>query len=254
MMLPIRLTFAVQAVAVALTGCSEQSPDETTTEPNDTSCHHDCFGYLTCVEGVVTRYLHLPVPCASWRGECPHEVAYTCERSCSTPIEKDYSASPDSLCEEGRPKSVGDPCAVESDCEPQIAVIGADHSVTNVYLRCDAELGQCVAREPPHVADWLEPCGLSVPFGVEDGHEFGFVRSSLCDGGLCLIAEQDSCIQQGCTTPCDSDDDCPMGAICQENMGDWTQTPGQRYFGSVCKPGPHNRIGVDLSCVNDTRD
>lgn len=136
------------------------------------------------------------------------------------------------MCEENRPKQVGDPCDDESDCEPQVATWEGTE-VTTVYLRCDLEQGTCVSRDPPVVEDWLAACGLELD--SQPGYAYGYMPVAACTGGVCLYLETDECMLQGCTIPCDSDGDCPMGAVCEDG---W----------QVCKPGPPNNIGLSLSC------
>jgi len=202
----------------------------------DPNCHYDCFGGAECKNGVVTRYVHTPVPCAFWTGKCPTGEAFQCERGCRIDMAQthDPAIRASEMCEELRPKKVGDPCTDESYCEPQVATWDSDWKVTNTYLQCDTDAGTCIEREPPQVADWLAPCGL-VPDG-QPGYAYGVVPTDACSGGLCAFVESEACVLQGCTTACDSDDDCPPGAVCQN------ESP------SYCKPGPPNVTGVDLAC------
>lgn len=200
----------------------------------DPSCHYDCFGYSACVEGVVTTWAHTPVPCEHWDGACPRRVTYQCERGCRTNVESiGPFDEPREMCEEHRPKRIGDPCVDESGCRPEVATWDAQGVVTNVYLACDVARGVCVARDPPVVPDWLAACGLE-PDG-QPGFAYGVAPSALCAAGVCLYVERDTCVAQGCTIPCAGDGDCPPGAVCRP---DW----------AVCKPGPPNAIGIGLVC------
>ena len=223
-------------------------------EPYDPDCHWDCFGHNECHDGVVTTWAHVPVPCEYYDGECPHEVSYTCERGCRTDTDtvyEPYYLDPKEMCEEGRPKHAGDPCAVAADCEPQVAEVDGQGHVTNVYLRCDEATGTCVAREPPVVEDWLAPCGIAAPLGSSEGYEYGFVTTDACSGGVCLINEEETCVRQGCTIRCDTDDDCPPGSTCQRDYPDWTESLGAwttSTWADVCKPGQPNNTSVGLSC------
>jgi hypothetical protein len=150
------------------------------------------------------------------------------------------------MCEEWRPKQVGDPCDDPTDCEPQVATVDDADNVINVYLRCNIETNSCVAQDPPVVEDYLAQCGVEAPFGDAGGYEYGFVRTDACSSGVCLIVEWETCVAQGCTIRCNSDADCPMGSVC-ENFRDWT-LGGPGAGGDVCKPGPPGLVGVDLSC------
>lgn len=200
----------------------------------DPYCHYDCFGYSACADGIVTTWEHEPVPCEYWEGECPHGVSYECERGCRTDVgELGPFDDPRELCEEHRPKRVGDPCVDESGCRPEVATWDAEGNVANVYLSCDVALGECVTRDPPVVPDWLAPCGLELD--GQPGYAYGVAETELCGGGVCLYVERETCVAQGCTIECAGDGECPPGAVCEPDWG-------------VCKPGPPNRIGVDLVC------
>jgi len=69
-------------------------------------CHYDCFGHLKCVDGVVTKYAHLPVPCEYWDGQCPVEETYVCEAGCEVGFIDDPSADVQAACV----------CESDSDC------------------------------------------------------------------------------------------------------------------------------------------
>ncbi|MBI5487335.1 MAG: hypothetical protein HY905_08385 [Deltaproteobacteria bacterium] len=230
-------------VLVAMTGCGDGGTEY------DPDCHWDCFGHSECHDGVVTTWAHTPVPCEYWTWECPHHESYTCERGCrlDTDVIHDPWIDPSEMCEEWRPKQVGDPCDDPTDCEPQIAAVDDAGNVLNVYLRCDLEADTCVARDPPVVEDYLAQCGVEPSFDGPRTGAYGFVRTDVCSGGVCLVYEATTCVTQGCTIRCDSDDDCPMGSVCWFDGRDWTPAgPGSDR--AVCKPGPPGFIGVDLAC------
>jgi hypothetical protein len=153
---------------------------------------------------------------------------------------------PRQMCEEWRPKQVGDPCDDPTDCDPQVATVNDAGDVINVYLRCDLETGTCVARDPTVVEGYLAPCGIEAPFGEPPGFAYGFVLTDVCSTGVCLVIEDEMCVRQGCTVACDFDDDCPMGSVCEYFL-DWT---GRRPAGggNVCKPGPPRLDPDDLVC------
>jgi hypothetical protein len=207
---------------------------------DDDSCHYDClFSGLACQDGVVSTYWASAIPCDEWNDEwgddCPAEESETCQEGCRTDgvTELDLDEPWQRLCEEGRPRQVGEPCVDPSDCLPEVATWDDEGNVTNVYLACDLELGECVAREPPVVEDWLAPiCGLEP--GDQEGS--GVVPRSACSGGLCLYEVRDGCIAQGCTLACAGDGDCPPGAVCEP---DW----------NLCTSGPPDTgLGDDLVC------
>lgn len=205
-------------------------------DPDPDYCHYDCFGYHECRDGVVTTWDHTPVPCDYWEGECPHYESYECVEGCRIDTDQiaDPWLDPAAMCEENRPKQVGDLCADESDCRPEVATWDQTGAVTNVYLTCDIAAGICVERPAPVVPDWLAACGhVADPF--PDSFAYGYVETDACTGGVCLYLEREDCVAQGCSIRCESDGDCPMGAVCEPGWG-------------VCKPGPPNLIGVSLAC------
>jgi hypothetical protein len=210
-------------------------PDSGSVDPGGYDPICECFGYHECRDGVVTTWVTTQVECDGWNGECPMGEGYQCERGCRADAEEvDYAAlPPEELCEENRPKQIGDACATEEDCRPEVAVVQDDFTVVNVYLTCDTAAGLCVAREAPVVADWMAQCGLLLD--GEPGFAYGYVESDACSGGVCLFVERETCVSQGCTIRCVSDGECPMGSVCQSGWG-------------VCKPGPQNGIGEDLTC------
>ena len=199
-------------------------------------CHYDCFGYGECSDGVVTTWEHAPVPCEEWTGECPHGVAYECERGCRTVVD---SIGPvglaSDMCEENRPKHVGDPCTEETHCRPAVATVTGDGSVTNVDLTCDLDAGECVERDPPTIADLYQGCGMVAPIPPMGTYSTGVAETDACSGGVCAYAEEypaESCIWQTCTARCTSDGEYPPGTICDDYGAqrvclppDWSASP-----------------------------
>lgn len=217
----------VVALGIGGFGCQSASAiaDARPEPEQDDTCHVDCFGSVECHDGIVTAWANTPVPCDQWTGECPHHDSEPCERGCRVDTEAIYSSyeDPSVMCEENRPKQVGDPCVDDSYCDPQVATWDEDGNIINVYLQCDTEAGVCIEREPTVIEDWLGSCGLKVdqvPLG------FSVVKADGCSGGLCIYSRPTEldCLAQGCTAPCDSDDDCPLGATCGDYRG-------------VCVPG-----------------
>jgi hypothetical protein len=227
----------------------------------DPGCHYDCFGFVACKDGVVTEWVHAPVPCAQWNGECPHRQVGQCQRGCGAErMDHRFEPCPLTICREHYPKAVGDGCQEDGDCRPTRALPtteadtadggAADAGGTGVrqtYLRCDQDSGRCVERAAPIVPDWLGPCDPAVLRPLDEG-AYGAAIDSSCTGGRCLVLvpHDRSCIWQGCSKSCVSDDDCPQGAVCQEApavaCGVSTDLKG------YCKPGPLNQIGIGLTC------
>jgi hypothetical protein len=231
------MRWSVIAWLCALAACDgASSGDDAGVEPDgDPYCHWDCFGYQECHDGVVTSWEHTPVPCEYWEGECPHSTSTPCVEGCRIDTDRIDGApdDPSIMCEENRPKHVGDLCADDTDCRPEVATWDDQGNVTNVYLRCDVDAGMCVARDAPVVADWLATsCGIE-PDAFPDSYAYGVREVDTCSGGVCLFYEREDCVAQGCTIRCEGDGECPVGAVCDA---------------TVCKPGPPGSIGVDLSC------
>lgn len=223
------------AALLLVTACrSEGAAADAGYEAHDPNCHWDCFGYHTCKDGVVTSFIHAPVPCDRWTGNCPSLQSYTCERGCRTDVESlNILSEPRDMCEEWRPKKAGDPCWEPAHCDPQVATDEPDGGIVNVYLRCDLDAGACVDRDPPSIADYLEPnCGMTPD--TSPGDSYGSTAAPTCSAGACVFLERERehCVLQGCTAWCDSDDDCPPGSHCC----------------GVCQPASCGWIGVGLRC------
>jgi hypothetical protein len=234
------------AATMACSGSDAGSPDgggdgnvdaDVDADPN---CHIDCFGHAECRDGVATSYYHAPVPCDRWQGHCPIMDTYQCVEGCRTDVAQidvvDLEAR--IMCEEHRPKRVGDPCADESDCRPQVADVPWDGGpITHVYLRCDIDAGRCVTRPPPLIPDWLASCGIALGDEIRDRiHE-----TTACAGGVCAIGgSSPSCVEQGCTARCADDGDCPPGSLC--SAADHLSAP------RACTPSRDRLLGNGLSC------
>jgi hypothetical protein len=221
-----------------LAACNLELQDaETAGDDAESGCHFDCFEAHECDDGGVTSWESGPIACSDWQGECPHGVSVQCERGCRIDLGSvDYVAEPQHLCEEHRPKRLGDVCAEEAHCHPQVAVWNPDGTITNVYLRCDLATGTCVEREPPVIPDFLVACAIEAPIEPLGTFTQGVRTTDLCSGGVCLFYEDssESCVWQGCTATCDSDDDCPVGTFC----GDFA------YGGWVCQPAAFETSGI----------
>jgi hypothetical protein len=223
-------------------GGADASTDHLSTDPDAGSdCHWDCFGYLSCANGIVTEWAHTPVPCERWTGECPRTgETYTCARGCRTDGASVPTSGSDSLavaCEEGRPKKAGDPCTTEDDCLPTPAIPDGMGHLVNTYLTCDGTT--CVTRPPPDVPDYLGACGEGLFGAVPPGYH-GILAAPACSGGLCLYYRRHdvTCVDQGCTLRCAGDQDCPQGSACVEFDA----------VSGACKPGGPYSLGEGLVC------
>ena len=148
------------------------------------------------------------------------------------------------ICRENYPKQPGDQCEEEADCHPTVAV-PVDGGVNQTYLRCDVERRMCVEADAPELKDWLGRCDPDLMSQMQRG-AYGAIADPSCSGSLCayLAAHGEDCVQQGCTMLCSVDEECPQGAVCQNNSA--CPAPGEPN--GYCKPGARNSIGVGLAC------
>ena len=223
--------------------------------PPSRDCHYDCFGGVTCRDGVVTRRNHGPISCSAWQGSCPTQVVGTCKQGCGAEtLPSDPGLCAMDICKEKIPKNEGDPCVSDADCLPTRAVANAaSTTVTQTYLRCDVAMRICTRSEGPVVSDWLQTCDPSVLARFEKGVP-GSVADASCSEGLCVfyVPHDRSCIYQGCSKRCERDDQCPQGAVCQDGATEYCIAGGpflSRPAGmGYCKPGRLNSIGEGLMC------
>jgi len=189
-------------------------------------CHYDCFGALTCVDGTVTRWTNAPVACSDWKGDCPHAVVSTCMKGCDKPrLETSGSTDDRVICREYAPKVAGNPCQADDDCRPTAAVVTGTE-IRNVSLKCDQASSVCVERPQTPPNDWLAPCTASVIKSAKlEGIEsaaFHPLPDPGCSSGLCIVAGHTTCVRQGCSVPCRSDDECPPASRCEGEAFGWS--------------------------------
>jgi hypothetical protein len=210
------------------------------------SCHHDCFSYVTCENGVATRHGQASIPCAEWTGSCPIAGTYQCERGCGAATLSEPSTCAAAICNEHLPKQPGATCAGDGDCQPTAARRTSNGGVTQTYLRCDASTSRCVEADPPLVMDWLRRCDPAVLAGREPGTA-GAVADPSCAGGQCVfvVPRDQTCVFQGCSRACSGDQDCPPGSVCQDPTSACSPGPPRAGY---CKPGPRDELGVGLLC------
>jgi len=127
-------------------------------------CHTDCFGGMSeheCFDGTIfakgTYMGALYYPCDEHGRYCETwERTYTCKKGCRTDF-TDFDMISETcttscgggdhccfwiLCEEGRPKEVGEECSEDEDC----TWYDGQHYL-HEELYCDPEEGVCKARE-----------------------------------------------------------------------------------------------------------
>lgn len=196
--------------------------DEETSDPN---CHYDCFAHYTCEDGEVYWQPGGPIPCdIGGEGSCTkgHKVG-DCEEGCRIDANELPGNGPDGwpvMCEENRPRDVGEPCTSDDDCSPaeEYYDAAADEYVEKP-LTCDTSAGECV---DPNAPGYREFCDTD-PSDIEDGRGYlapdGDVALPRCDANSFCAVEQDadeSC--QICTMECNEDADCPSGSICSPSQ------------------------------------
>jgi hypothetical protein len=209
-----------------IAGCGTAQPDAGDARGDadagadaDPSCHWDCLGGPTCEEGVATRRVHAPVPCAVWTGECPVLETVTCARGCRTDGVTMLAPSDraELLCEELRPKVAGDPCTEDAHCWP-VRTVGEGETADRDHLECDEASGACVSVPDPRPSDFFGPCDVDVApfFDTEDPPVIGALADASCEEGACIVVERATCVRTACTLPCESDSQCPDGTVCHE--------------------------------------
>jgi hypothetical protein len=150
--------------------------------------------------------------------------------------DEDEQLPPEFLCEEYRPKQVGDACASDSDCEPFTVTGGVEGNIVVVHLACDLDAGQCAEIAPPEVEGVGDSCNLT-PADVAEFYGYGslvLVDALDCATGLCVVdaLHDNTCVPQSCSIRCTTDRDCPQGTLCLEARDEASDAQG--YEATVC--------------------
>ena len=234
-------------------GCGTDHIDSDAREPDaDPYCHGDCFGYFECVDGEVWESLHAPVPCDDPAYPyCPKWVDHVCEEGCAVqPLRVDYAyfADPASMCAGAPSKMPGDPCHGSLDCYPPPARVNEYGNLVDTYLYCDWDTNTCVSRNVPWMDNWLASCSAADVFAStgRSGYVFDYKH---CWTGVCVFADDpaESCVRQGCSVWCNSDEECPFNSVCDESLVKHDERPGDDRFSGVCKIGPAGDMSL-LPC------
>ena len=149
------------------------------------------------------------------------------------------------MCEEGRPKVAGDPCATDTDCQPPSST-GSFDDVDRHHLVCDGATSSCVAGPDPIPSDWLARCEedfTALRESTPEASAYGIVRSPSCSTGVCIFFERDTCVATGCGQPCEHDWHCPDGAHCQDSA-DWTD-PAAPIAVRTCRASSADEAKLD---------
>lgn len=201
---------------ITLSGCVDEESVEDSPDAYD-DCHFDCFGYVECVDGVVTVWSHTPVPCEYWEGECPHAVEYECLDGCGV-SQASHGAEPSSLCVES--EDCYRDCVGALTCDGGVVTEWLDTSV-----RC---------------ADWTGECPSRVVHECWDGCERSEAESGASPDSLCY---------QDCHFDCFGFTECEDGVVTV-----WEHTPvpceyweGEcpHYVERECEEGCATRVVED---------
>ena len=230
-------------------------------------CHPNPFGgmRIICIEGdtYMARRLSPKDKCS---GDGPYPCLRGCRKDCHPPM--DYKTDPfhvapsvRDVCEENRPKRVGDECEEDEDCTPIVTdILERDTmKIVNTYLRCDTLWKRCVRTDPPPpIKDFMKSCDIhfSRKELKEAPHTFyGSGRTTdACDEKLCFIRtpdEKNNCVKQGCSRLCRGTDDCPQGTVCYQRDGlpRKRKENEPRPFAGSCLPSTFFNNTFDFPCV-----
>lgn len=105
------------------------------------------------------------------------------------------------LCNEGRPKSVGDACVIDADCRPAAEGVPA--------LECDETTNKCVSVARP-----VGPTGYGATCPIVELPPGGETVQPHGDEMWCYVARDATCRRAFVTIPCTFDEDCPAGSVC----------------------------------------
>ena len=214
--------------------------------PYDPNCHIDCFGEVSCYDGVQTVRPHQPIPCTDPSYPYCPMTTFDCPGGCRIdPFEAPlywYKAVYQRWLCLAEPDAVeGSYCRGEPDCWPTTAIDQGDGTLVTAHLECVGST--CVAALGPVVADLWQPCVL--PQGTSPGTDY---RLRVDDppgypfplAPACLTYPSAECLRAARTTLCWGDWHCPSGAYCDGSLG---------AANGFCKPGPRSPLTVDqLPC------
>jgi hypothetical protein len=185
----------------------------------DPNCHYDCPTKYSCEDGVV--YQHpASIPCGRGGSEVCESAKnpdYQCEEGCFFDqvswFDQQLRLEPKQLCNEHRPRVVGDACETDADCAPG-ETFTADGQEQSKELTCDPDASTCVDDAAP---DYLDFCDSKVIVESGDGYiaapQAGFPGCD--DAAYCVASARGDTVCQSCTFECTADADCPSGSECR---------------------------------------
>lgn len=198
-------------------GDSHDTVDGDTSRDDPDNCQINCEVKYSCVDGTV--YDHpWRMSCSGGQQACNAQSNITevhqCQDGCA--LYENYWSwpiveQPSEMCEENRPRGVGESCQEDADCEPSDRESGR--------LECDPESNTCI---DPSVPDYLEYCEIPAD---ELASGEGFV-SAPTDGfpgcgesTYCVVDKDANRVCQSCSLACETAADCPSGSTCQSVSG-----------------------------------
>ncbi len=207
------------------------APDVHKPDSCQPGCHWDCFGGgAVCQDGKLYRLGRGAAPCCRFEDPwpfpgpvCSSGTLYACLTKCA-PVDSRYAHCfaptpaadmPDSMahlfklsCAETQYAIPGTACQTDDQCRPMAMDVSS-------RLACDLASHQCnIISRPDRPPDFGASCGLTkadVPFGSETDFVTAGKNCAVCHVAKYLYTE---CPRQGCTMPCQYDEDCPEGTVC----------------------------------------
>lgn len=210
----------------------------------DPHCHIDCFGRITCLDGVQAIRHHEPISCDDPSYPECNVTEFECLGGCRLEnFERPWGESGADyqpwLCLAESDAMEGQRCDVDYDCWPSTAILHEDGELSTLFLECIA--GQCAAASGPALVDLWQPClAPAEPPPAES------LVVAIDDPGwpdplapACLMYLSATCLHAARTQLCWGDWHCPNGSYCE------TGAPLP-----ICRPGPRTPLlGVDLPCA-----
>lgn len=219
---------------------------------NTSSCHVDCWGGISCRNGIAYGSFAGAQPCSSGTS-CKSYPLYQCQKGCSKNVNRfvgSHNNNSPLLCEEWREKSVGEPCQTHRECQPYHFY---GNQPKGTYLRCDIKTKKCV-EVTENTSDYMKECKEDVQRHA--GTQItGFIESNSCTHGYCIIEDTKNCVKNGCTMPCMKNEQCPNGSTCMLNYRNINGFYRPKNNGApvpllgVCKPNNSN-TKFQLACKN----
>ncbi len=195
---------------------SSTDVDDVDSDDEQNACSHTCQLKFSCNAGVVYEHPN----CAGSEQQCNSRTEATqvdeCDEGCA--LFENYRdwpvvERPSDMCEENRPRGVGERCEDDTDCEP------LDPDSSGNTLECDPDSGTCV---DPTVPEYLEYCDVTASElasgdGFIEAPSAGFAGCS--DASYCIVDKDAIETCQSCSIPCETPADCPSGSTCDSIPG-----------------------------------